>query len=121
MSRTMRRKNQTHEYDWILHELIHTGQWCRTSLRPSFSIIHIDQSSKEGRRRLAKYHSDNAGIPYNRVGHKRFCVRTTRRPDRYTAREQIRQWIRNGTDPEGDWNAYMSRTYRHNSFFIYWN
>lgn len=50
MSRTYRRRRQRHEYRWVLRD----SKWCDRVLIPVF----IDARSKEGRRAIARFHSD---------------------------------------------------------------
>lgn len=47
MARTYRRKQKTHEYCWLLTD------WRRGPGR-----VRVDPASPEGRRRLARFHSD---------------------------------------------------------------
>ena len=50
MSRTYRRRGQTHEYSWVLRDPSDaTPWWARTAL---------DRRSHEGRRAIARFHSD---------------------------------------------------------------
>jgi len=59
MSRTYRRKNQTHDYRWVLRDYARpAGSHSRFMLVP----VDIPASSQEGRKRLAKYHSDHACV-----------------------------------------------------------
>jgi hypothetical protein len=50
MSRTYRRRGARHEYNWVLSD------WDIT--QPFGVRIHLDRHSKEGRRALARFHSD---------------------------------------------------------------
>lgn len=50
MSRTIRRKKPFDAYFWVLRDYVFQDGYCRD--------IRIDPKSKEGRKRLAKYHSD---------------------------------------------------------------
>ncbi len=106
MSRTIRRKSVTRPR-WVLR-----AEW--------FSAAQLEPGSKEGRKRMAKYHSDHAHIMHSR-GPKGFRAMSTHRPDRMAARADIALWISGGMDPDGDWNSRMSRTYRQSTFFTYWD
>jgi hypothetical protein len=50
MSRTYRRRGQRHDYDWVLRDFC----WVNGVLVPFW----IDPRSKEGRRAIARFHSD---------------------------------------------------------------
>lgn len=50
MSRTYRRRGERHEYRWVLRELV----WNERQLTP----VHLDLHSSEGRRAIARFHSD---------------------------------------------------------------
>ena len=50
MSRTYRRRGQRHDYDWVLLDY----RWVSGVLIPFL----IDARSKEGRRAIARFHSD---------------------------------------------------------------
>ena len=50
MSRTYRRRGERHEYRWVLRETVFDG--CR------FTHIPLDRHSPEGRRAIARFHSD---------------------------------------------------------------
>ena len=49
MSRTYRRRGQRHEYRWVLRD------W---KMLPFAAPVLIDRHSPEGRRRIARFHSD---------------------------------------------------------------
>jgi hypothetical protein len=50
MSRTYRRRGQRHEYSWVLRDY----RWINGALVPFL----VDARSKEGRRAIARFHSD---------------------------------------------------------------
>ena len=50
MSRTYRRRGERHEYRWVLRE--------RSDATPWWAHALLDPHSKEGRRALARFHSD---------------------------------------------------------------
>ena len=50
MSRTYRRRGARHDYDWMLHDYRWVGGMLVAFL--------IDRPSKEGRRAIARFHSD---------------------------------------------------------------
>jgi len=50
MSRTYRRRGQTHEYRWVLRD--------RSDATPRWAHALLDRHSREGRRAIARLHSD---------------------------------------------------------------
>jgi hypothetical protein len=83
MSRTIRRKNQQHEYGWVLKD------W-ELFLKEGLSI-RLSQNSKAGRKAIAIFHSDKeltmgSGAP--RWYRKVFDRRRRTRNDRV-----MRQWL----------------------------
>ncbi|HUL91193.1 MAG TPA: hypothetical protein VLV56_02495 [Burkholderiales bacterium] len=50
MSRTYRRRGQTHEYRWVLSD--------QSDNTPSWAHALLDRHSSEGRRAIARFHSD---------------------------------------------------------------
>ena len=50
MSRTYRRRGQTHEYRWVLRD--------RSDATPWWAHALLDPHSKEGRHAIARFHSD---------------------------------------------------------------
>ncbi len=50
MSRTYRRRGQTHEYRWVLRD--------RSDATPSWANALFDRHSREGRRAITRFHSD---------------------------------------------------------------
>jgi len=59
MSRTYRRKNQTHGLYWVLRDYTRAA-----GATAGFMYVPVDipARSAEGRKRLAKYHSDHAFV-----------------------------------------------------------
>jgi hypothetical protein len=90
MSRTYRRRGEHHEYYWMLRD------W--ESAEPFGARIRLDRNSKEGRRALARFHSDaevtmgsSAPRRYRRV----FDHKLRSMNDR-----QLRRWLADpGYDP----------------------
>ena len=52
MSRTYRRRGERHEYHWVLRDTLFDSWSCR------FVHVPIDRHSREGRRAIARFHSD---------------------------------------------------------------
>jgi len=90
MSRTYRRRGQRHEYVWVLRY----SRWVGGALVPFL----IEASSKEGRRAIARFHSDaywtlrsTAPRWYRRIFDHRLGTLNTR---------QLRRWLDDpGYDP----------------------
>jgi hypothetical protein len=90
MSRTYRHRGQRHEYHWVLRE----WKWWNSVL---VSVL-LDARSKEGRRAIARFHSDaeltiRRGAPrwYRRIFDHRLRTLNTR---------ELRRWLDDpGYDP----------------------
>ena len=90
MSRTYRRRGESHEYRWVLGDSKWNGAF--------FVFSPIDPRSKEGRRSLARFHSDvcftlrsRPSRWYRRVHDHRLRTRNER---------QLRRWLDDaGYDP----------------------
>jgi len=90
MSRTYRRRGQRHEYRWVLRD----WKWWNSTLVPFL----IDARSKEGRRAIARFHSDaeftiRSGAPrrYRRIFDHRLRTLNNR---------ELRRWLDDpGYDP----------------------
>ncbi len=86
MSKTFRRKNANPEdVRWVLRE------WCDW-----FQHTWIDPKSEEGKRRLAKYHSDKRGYR-GEPGPSWFRNMTVQRPLRREGVTQLKKYL---LDPE---------------------
>lgn len=105
MSRTYRRRGQRHDYDWVLRD----SRWVNGVPTP----FCIDARSKEGRRALARFHSDaysslRSPAPhwYRRIFDHRQRALNTR---------QLRRWLDNpGYDPVVDVR------HRHSANWSWW-
>ena len=105
MSRTLRRKNQQHDYDWVLID------W--RSRIPGVQYPRHDSRSALGQKAIARYHSDSTitmGSTAPRSYRKAFDHRLRTRNDR-----QMRKWLE---DPEFDpvFDAY----HRHDANYSWW-
>jgi hypothetical protein len=105
MSRTYRRRGERHAYDWVLRDC----RWVNGVLTPFF----MDARSKEGRRALARFHSDaywslRSPAPhwYRRIfDHRRRTLNT----------RQLRRWLDDpGYDPVFDVR------HRHSANWSWW-
>jgi hypothetical protein len=85
MSRTIRRKNETHEYYWILRDWIFSSSLLMRNI--------IDPQSNSGKKRLAKFHSDAGTTKCKEPGPKWFRNLMTERPQRRYAKNELRKFI----------------------------
>jgi len=100
MSRTYRRRGQTHEYRWVLRDRSDATPWWANAL--------LDPHSREGRRAIARFHSDaevtmRSSAP--RWYRREFDHRLRTLNDR-----QLRRWL---ADPGYD--AVMQIRHRHDA------
>ena len=105
MSRTYRRRGAQHEYCWVLRE--------RVSESACLRAFPIDRHSREGRRALARFHSDaqvsmKIGVPY------RFRRSFKKRQATCNARE-LRRWF---LDP--DYDPVIDVKHRHAARWAWW-
>lgn len=105
MSRTYRRRGQRQEYVWVLRDY----RWDGRALVP----LLIEASSKEGRRAIARFHSDaywtlrsTAPRWYRRIFDHRL---------RTVNRKELRRWI----DDPGHDPVFQAR-HRHNANWSWW-
>lgn len=105
MSRTYRRRGERHDYDWVLRD----SCWANGTL----VTFRIDSRSKEGRRAIARFHSDacetlRSGAPrwYRRIFDHRLRTFNVR---------QFRRWLGDpGYDP-----VFQAR-HRHDANWSWW-
>jgi hypothetical protein len=105
MSRTLRRKNQQHDYDWVLID------WKACILGVQYP--RHDSRSALGQKAIARYHSDSTitmGSTAPRSYRKAYDHRLRTRNNR-----QMRKWLK---DPEFDpvFDAY----HRHDANYSWW-
>jgi hypothetical protein len=105
MSRTYRRRTQHHEYRWALRD----SKWCNHVL----VTVFIDARSKEGRRAIARSHSDahwtlRSGAPhwYRRIFDHRLRTLNCR---------ELRRWL---VDP--DYDPVFQVRHRHSANWSWW-
>lgn len=105
MSRTYRRRGARHDYDWVLRDY----RWLDGALVPFL----IEPHSKEGRRAIARFHSDacwtlrsTAPRWYRRIFDHQLRTLNTR---------QLRRWL---NDP--DYNPVFQARHRHNANWSWW-
>lgn len=95
MSRTYRRKNAKYlvEECRVLRTLDNTGPW------HEWEWIEEDPKSKEGKKRLAKFYSDNPQCIFNWYGPSWFHNLYAQRPYRRECKREIKKYLK---DPEYD-------------------
>ncbi len=107
MSRTYRRRGERHEYRWVLRDWIFDAESFRVT--PCL----IDRHSPEGRRKIARFHSDAEVTMRSGVPHW-FCRIFKRRQRNVDARE-LRCWL---ADP--DYDPLMQSRHRHSAKWAWW-
>ena len=109
MSRTYRRKNQNHDYRWVLRHYVHSAE-----PQSRFILIAVDipASSAQGRKRLAKFHSDHAFVFGQAPRHFR---KSFKRSQRMGHRLDIARWLK---DPE--YPVQCDPRTRHSATWAWW-
>jgi len=107
MSRTYRRRGERHEYRWVLRD------WIFDPASYRITPYLIDPHSPEGRRAIARFHSDaeftiKGGVPHW------FCRIFKRRLRNADSRELLR-WF---ADP--DYSPLMQPRHRHSAKWAWW-
>lgn len=109
MSRTYRRKNQTHDYRWVLRDYARPA-----GAHSRFMIVAVDipASSPQGRKHLAKYHSDHASV-YGQA--PRLFRKLFKRKQRMGHRLEIARWLKDSEYP-----AQCDPRTRHSATWAWW-
>ena len=105
MSRTVRRKNQKHEYVWVLKD------WDLFMNRGS--RVRHDEHSPVGRKAIARFHSDKEvtmGSSAPRWYRKLFDRRRRTRNDR-----MMRQWL-----ADQDFDPVFEASHKHDANWSWW-
>jgi len=105
MSRTYRRRGQTHEYRWVLRD--------RSDATPWWAHALLDSDSKEGRRAIARFHSD-AEVTM-RSGPPHWFCRIFKRRQRNAGTRELLRWL---ADPGYD--PVMQSRHRHSAKWAWW-
>ena len=105
MSRTYRRRGERHEYRWVLREWIFESG--------HFRPITIDPNSPEGRRAIARFHSDSEVTMKSGVPHW-FC-RIFKRRQRHANTRELLSWL---ADPGHD--PMMNVRHRNSAKWAWW-
>jgi hypothetical protein len=109
MSRTYRRKNQYHDYRWVLLDYARPVE---SQAQCMFLEIHIAANSAVGRKRLAKYHSDHAFV-FGQA--PRQFRKVFKRRQRKEHRLNIFRWLKN---PE--YAVQCDLRTRHSATWAWW-
>ena len=105
MSRTYRRRGERHEYRWVLRD--------RSDATPWWAHALLDPHSKEGRRAIARFHSDAEVTMRGGVPHW-FCRIFKRRQRNADSRELLRWFADPGHAP------VMQSRHRHSAKRAWW-
>ena len=105
MSRTYRRRRERHEYSWVLRE------W--TFELGFVQPIELDRNSPEGRRAIARFHSD-AQVTME-SGPPRWFRRLFKRRLRNSNTRQVLKWI---ADPS--WEPLTTARHRNSAKWAWW-
>ena len=105
MSRTYRRQGERYEYTWVLRE------WAFDSGR--LVRIQIDRHSVEGRRAIARFHSDAQVTMNGSPPH--WFRRVFKRRQRNANSRELRRWL---ADPGYD--AILNIRHRHSARWEWW-
>lgn len=93
MSRTIRRKNETQEYYWILRDwdtYWNTEDGCWYSPK-----VWYDKTSKEGKKALKRYHGDAGSHKCKEPGPSWYRRITRQIPLRRDSKEELRKFMLN--------------------------
>ena len=105
MSRTYRRRGERHEYRWVLRDRSDAAPWWAHEL--------LDRHSKEGRRAIARFHSD-AEVTMRSGPPRGFC-RVFKRRLRNAGTGELRRWLfESGYDP------VLQSRHRHSAKWAWW-
>lgn len=97
MSRTYRRKNTKQDHSWILREYVNKYPEIDYWFLGKWGYIYLNKDSTEGKRRLAKHHSDAGYCWQNYRGPHWFHNMFEERPRRQKARREIHKFMK---DPD---------------------
>ena len=109
MSRTYRRKNHNHDYRWVLRDY---ARLVEPQTRFMLVAVDIPARSPEGKKRIAKYHSDHASV-YGQAPH--FVRKLFTRRLRMAHRLEIAHWLKNSEHP-----VQCDPRTRHSATWAWW-
>ena len=105
MSRTYRRRRQRHEYRWVLRD--------RQAVTPPGMVLWFDSYSPEGRRAIARFHSDREITVRSAAPH--WYRKVFDRRLRTFNDKQLRRWL---ADP--DYDPVIQVRHRHCANWSWW-
>lgn len=105
MSRTYRRRGQRHEYRWVLRD------WKSTASVRARAML--DPRSKDGRRAIARFHSDAEFTMQSGAPH--WFRRIFKRRQRDRNGRELRRWL---TDP--GYAPLIDPQHRHSANWAWW-
>lgn len=106
MSRTYRRRGERHEYRWVLRKWVFESGCLRDFL--------IDRRSPEGRRAIARFHSDGyVTTPKGGVPH--WFRRVFKRRQRMSNTRELLHWL---ADP--GYEPIMNARHRNSAKWAWW-
>lgn len=92
MARTIRRKNATFNYDWVLAELIRVEDSYR------YEWVPVDRHSPEGRKKLAHYRSDAGSGRYVTSTAPHWYRRSRNKKASNIEKQHLHRWKKAGDD-----------------------
>jgi hypothetical protein len=104
MSRTYRRRGERQEYRWVLRDWVFERDGVRAFL--------IDRRSPEGRRALARFHSD---VGHHQSGLPHWFRRIFKRRQRAFNSRELQRWL---ADP--DYDPVMNARHRSSAKWAWW-
>jgi len=104
MSRTYRRRGERQEYRWVLREWTFEAGHLRA--------IMLDRDSAEGRRAIARFHSD---AQVNKSGPPRWFRRVFKRRQRSSNTREFLRWL---ADPGHE--PLMTARHRNSAKWAWW-
>ena len=105
MSRTYRRLDQRYERHWALKQLV----WVAGRYKP----VWIEPESAEGRRALARYHSDSGIVIHGGV--PQWFRRIFKRSQKNANARELRRWLANP-----DYEPVIEVQHRHSAQWAWW-
>jgi hypothetical protein len=109
MSRTYRRKNQRHDYRWVLLDY---ARPIESQARFKLIEIRYAANSTAGRKRIAEYHSDHAFVLGQAPWHFR---KSFKRSQRMEHQREIGRWVKNPEHP-----VQCDPRTRHSATWAWW-
>ena len=105
MSRTYRRRGSRHEHPWVLQQLVFE--------RGRYRQLSIDPRSTEGRRAIARFHSDSGIAIYGGVPH--WFRRIFKRSQKDANAQELLRWL-----ADRDYDLVIDVRHRHSAQWVWW-